>query len=295
MLLTPGTRVRCHDAEWLVTRIETTDFSGPQYAVFCTGADDLVRGKESVFLSALDKVEPVDPRDTRLTVDDSNGCRRSKLFLEAHLRQIPRTGVEPDFDGMGAFKPMEFQKNTVRKALGQLRPRLLLADAVGLGKTIQVGMVLVELLRRGRANRILVLTKKSMLTQFQSELWNRFAIPLVRLDSQGITRLRLRIPASKNPFEVYSRVIISIDTLKVLPGTNTSSRSRAGTSSLSTRPTTLPAPAFPSATSAAGWRACFPARLTAFCSPPQHPTTASARPSAVSFLCSIPPPFRIPA
>jgi len=211
---TPGMRVLCRDAEWLVTRVDPSDHSHQNYAVYCIGADDLVRGHEAIFLTQLDTIEPVDPRNTQLVRDQSSGYRLAKLFLEAQLRQMPATGVEPDLKGMGAFKPMNFQVQTVEWALRQLRPRLLLADAVGLGKTIQVGMILSELMRRGRANRILVLAKKSMLTQFQSELWNRFGIPLVRLDSAGIAKLRLRIPANKNPFEVYHRVIISIDTLK---------------------------------------------------------------------------------
>lgn len=210
--LTPGIRVLCRSAEWLVTRVEPV--VEDHFAVHCVGSDDLVRGHERIFLTQLDSVDPVDPRNTQLVEDKSSGYRLSKLFLEAQLRQMPATGIEPDLAGMGAFKPMKFQEETVQRALLQLRPRLLLADAVGLGKTIQVGMVLTELLRRGRANRILVLAKKSMLTQFQAELWNRFALPLVRLDSEGIARLRLRIPANKNPFEVYHRVIISIDTLK---------------------------------------------------------------------------------
>lgn len=211
---TPGMRVLCRDAEWLVTRVDPSDHTHQNYAVHCIGADDLVRGHEAIFLTQLDVIDPVDPRSTRLVSDSSNGYRLAKLFLEAQLRQMPATGVEPDLKGMGAFKPMNFQVQAVQWALRQLRPRLLLADAVGLGKTIQVGMILSELMRRGRANRILVLAKKSMLTQFQSELWNRFGIPLVRLDSAGIAKLRLRIPANKNPFEVYHRVIISIDTLK---------------------------------------------------------------------------------
>jgi ERCC4-related helicase len=207
-------RVLCRDAEWLVTRVDPSDYTNQHYAVHCIGADDLVRGHESIFLTQLDRIDPVDPRNTQLMADSSSGYRLSKLFLEAQLRQMPATGIEPDLAGMGAFKPMHFQQVAVEWALRQLRPRLLLADAVGLGKTIELGMILTELQRRGRANRILVLARKSMLTQFQSELWNRFGIPLVRLDSEGIAKLRLRIPANKNPFEVYHRVIISIDTLK---------------------------------------------------------------------------------
>jgi len=212
--LTPGMRVLCRDAEWLVTRVDPSDYTHTHFAVHCLGVDDLTRGHQAIFLTQLDTLEPVDPRHTRLVEDTSSGYRLAKLFLEAQLRQMPATGIEPDLVGMGAFKPMPFQRQAVALALRQLRPRLLLADAVGLGKTIQVGMIVSELMRRGRANRILVLTKKSMLTQFQAELWNRFGIPLVRLDSAGIARLRLRIPANKNPFEVYHRVIISLDTLK---------------------------------------------------------------------------------
>lgn len=212
--ITPGVRVLCRDAEWLVTRVDLSDYESNHLAVHCVGADDLVRGHEAIFLTQLDEITPVDPKATTLVPDSTSGYKLSKLFLEAQLRKMPATGIEPDLEGMGAFKVMKFQEETVRRALGQLRPRLLLADAVGLGKTIQVGMVLTELMRRGRANRILVLARKSMLTQFQAELWNRFNIPLVRLDSAGIAKLRLKIPANKNPFEVYHRVIISLDTLK---------------------------------------------------------------------------------
>ena len=214
LTIAAGMRVRCRDAEWLVQRVEASNSAGTQYAVQVVGVDDLVRGHQAIFLTQLDRIEPVGPRKTVLVPDTSNGIRRAKLFLEAQLRQMPAAGEVPDLDGLGAFDPMPFQITSVKRALEQLRPRLLLADAVGLGKTIQVGMILTEMMRRGRADRILVLAKKSMLTQFQAELWNRFNIPLVRLDSKGIARLRLRIPTNKNPFEVFHRIIISIDTLK---------------------------------------------------------------------------------
>ena len=112
--------------------------------------------------------------------------------------------------------PLGYQQAAVRKALDQanLRTRILLADAVGLGKTLEIGMILAELIRRGRGERILIVTPRHVLEQMQNEMWSRFAIPFVRLDTLGIQRVRQKLPATRNPFSYFKRVIISIDTLK---------------------------------------------------------------------------------
>ncbi len=81
---------------------------------------------------------------------------------------------------------------------------------MGLGKTLEIGMILSELARRGRAERILVVTPRHVLEQMQYELWTRLGLPLVRLDSDGIQRVRQQLPASRNPFTFFSKVIVSM-------------------------------------------------------------------------------------
>ena len=79
-------------------------------------------------------------------------------------------------DGMLADS-LPYQHSAVRKALDpdNLRPRILLADAVGLGKTLEIGMILSELVRRGRGERILIVCPRHVLEQMQHEMWSRFA------------------------------------------------------------------------------------------------------------------------
>jgi hypothetical protein len=160
-LLTPGMRVLCRDAEWLVTRVQSLDLATGSQIAFCTGADEMVRGHDAAFVTDLDAVVPIDLRETRLVRDSSHGFQRAKLFLEAQLRQMQLTAAHPAIYGIGAFRPLPFQMKAVEKAIVQMRPRLLLADAVGLGKTIQVGMILAELIRRGRADRPFSTTVRS--------------------------------------------------------------------------------------------------------------------------------------
>src|SRR5207248_3124512 len=69
-----------------------------------------------------------------------------------------------------------YQVETVRKVLKQFRGRVLLADEVGLGKTVEAGMVLKEYLLRGMVENVLVLTPASLVGQWREELETKFDI-----------------------------------------------------------------------------------------------------------------------
>lgn len=210
--IAPGARVQIRDEEWLVRTNDPCDVGGRQLT--CIGVSELVRNREAIFLTTIDHVEVLDPAETELVADNSPRFLSSLLYLEARLRQsVPTTG-EISLGHRGAMDALPFQLSPTQRALEQLRPRFLIADAVGLGKTLEAGVLVSELIRRGRGRRILVVTTRSMMQQFQMEFWTRFTIPLTRLDSAGIQRIRRRIPANHNPFHYYDKTIISIDTLK---------------------------------------------------------------------------------
>lgn len=211
--LAPGARVVIRDEEWLIRRVDPSTDGG--WLLTCDGISDLVRSQSALFLTALeDRIEILDPATTALVPDDSPSYNATLLYLESQRRRSVANDDQIHLGHRGVMNLVPYQLDPALQALRQPRARILIADAVGLGKTLEAGVLATELIARGRGKRILVVTQKAMLTQFQKEWWSRFSIPLVRLDSVGLARVRNRIPANHNPFNHFDRSIISIDTLK---------------------------------------------------------------------------------
>jgi superfamily II DNA or RNA helicase len=212
-ILAPGSRVVIRDEEWLVRRVDPSTDGG--HLLTCDGISDLVRGQSALFLTELEgPIELLDPASTQLVEDTSRTYNASLLYLESQRRRTTPNDEAIHLGHRGVMNLVAYQLDPALQALRQPRARILIADSVGLGKTLEAGVLATELIQRGRGKRILVVTQKAMLTQFQKEWWSRFSIPLVRLDSVGLARVRNRIPANHNPFNYFDRSIISIDTLK---------------------------------------------------------------------------------
>lgn len=208
----PGMRIIVRDEEWMVKKVELNSLE--TQTLHCIGLSPLVKDKKSVFIDELEDIKLIDPIEIKLVTDDSPFFRRSKLYIESQWRQKIPTDSALHIGDRAAMDLLNYQLEPAQLALSKLRPRILIADAVGLGKTLEAGILISELIIRGKGKRILVVTVKSMMTQFQKEMWNRFSIPLIRLDSKKIQKIRAQLPANHNPFFYYDKTIISIDTLK---------------------------------------------------------------------------------
>jgi len=209
----PGMRIALRDAEWRIDRVDVPSHGGR--LLTCTGQSELVRGRTARFLTDLERdPEILAPEKTELVDDLSAGYTATQLRIHALLESTPPADGLIHLGHRAAMDVLPYQLDPALQALKQTRPRILIADAVGLGKTLAAGILATELIQRGRGKRILVLGVKSMLGQLQREFWQRFALPLTRLDSVGLQRIRNTIPTNHNPFHHIDRAIISIDTLK---------------------------------------------------------------------------------
>lgn len=210
-----GANIEARDAEWRILSVDPV--KGDGHLLKCVGLSNIVRGRVAYFFTAYETggLRLLQPENTNFVQDTTPKFMLTRLYLESVLRTAPKTDNKKLYVSYkAAMDPLPYQFNPTLQALQQPRPRILIADAVGIGKTLEAGILTSELIARGRAKRILVLATKAVLPQFQQEFWNRFSIPLTALDSAGIQRVREKIPSNQNPFFYFDKAIISIDTLK---------------------------------------------------------------------------------
>ena len=108
----------------------------------------------------------------------------------------------------------EYQLEPVARALAMPRVNLLIADDVGLGKTIEAGLIVQEMLLRHRARRIIVVCPASLTLKWQEEMESKFGLQFQILDTGQLRELRRSHGLEANPFAVYPRTIISLQWLR---------------------------------------------------------------------------------
>ena len=106
-----------------------------------------------------------------------------------------------------------YQLEPLRRALASPRTNLLLADDVGLGKTIEAGLVIQELLLRHRARSVVIVCPPSLSVKWREEMRDRFGLDFTIVNSAALAEIRRTHGLAANPFRLYPRIIISMDWL----------------------------------------------------------------------------------
>jgi superfamily II DNA or RNA helicase len=161
-------------------------------------------------LPGVDANRPDSPQALRAFVNAHRWTRLNRLRESDDLKDEPLLGV-----WNSAIQVHAYQLEPVIKALSMPRVSLLLADGVGLGKTIQSGLVLEELLLRRRIRRILVLCPAMLQRQWKYELRHKFNLDFEVIDSDSTFQLRRRLGIDTNPWKAFPRIITSMDYLRM--------------------------------------------------------------------------------
>jgi superfamily II DNA or RNA helicase len=103
-----------------------------------------------------------------------------------------------------------YQLEPLRRALGAPRANLLLADDVGLGKTIEAGLVIQELFLRHRARTAIVVCPPSLSVKWQDEMREKFGLEFTIVNSELMAEVRRSRGLQANPFQTFPRVIVSM-------------------------------------------------------------------------------------
>lgn len=170
-------------------------------------------GGEAFHEGELDAEQPVSRADSRLLSGRVDRGDQFALRLEV-LQRRARARAHPGWGILGArIELIGHQLRVAEVAAARRPPRLLLADEVGLGKTIEACMVLAQQLAAGRVQRALVLVPDSLVNQWFVELLRRFNLRFSIFDAERVAA----IGADANPFHADQLVLASVDWLAADP------------------------------------------------------------------------------
>ncbi len=205
-----GSFLKVRGKSWIVERAERR---GPVDVVTLISCEDDSQG-EAIELAYGAELKPeiLDPNDwSPLLTSGFEGPQR----LGAYLRSTEwRTATAADRKLFQApfragIRLESYQLLPLAKALELPRVNLLIGDDVGLGKTVEAGLIVRELLLRRRVDSILVAAPASMLLQWQDELAQKFGLDFTIVDREHLLETRRTRGFSANPWSVGSRFIVS--------------------------------------------------------------------------------------
>lgn len=205
VLAKPGTLVHARGREWVVLpdSDETLLMVRP-----VGGLDEEVTG-------LLPAIEPVSSTTFPLPTPEDLGDFASGVLLREAARLSTRAAAGP-FRSFGrlAVEPRPYQLVPLMLALKLDPVRLLIADDVGIGKTIEAGLIARELLDRGEIRRLAVLCPPHLAEQWQTELAEKFHIEAELVLSSTIQRLERDLPLGVSVFDRHRFTVVSTDFIK---------------------------------------------------------------------------------
>ncbi len=203
----PGNLVRARGREWVVQSDSQHDWLRLRPL---GGADDDV-----VALIPELEFDPVESATFPWPDPEHPGNHAAAVLLRDALRLKLRAGGGP-FRSFGniAVEPRAYQLVPLLMALRLTTVRLLIADDVGIGKTIEAGLIARELLDRGEISRLAVLCPPHLVEQWQAELEQRFNLHPVALTAASASRVERNLPHGVSLFDHYPVVVVSLDYIK---------------------------------------------------------------------------------
>jgi SNF2 family DNA or RNA helicase len=178
-----------------------------------------LRGLEGIFarveVDVLTPFERVRPMTHEFQVGRPTQLANWRTYQQAFLLQqaLGPNAFASAHPGRLLIEP--YQLVPVARALRMIRPRLLLADDVGLGKTAEAGLVIAELMARRRAARVLIVSPAGpLLAQWKSEMLERFGLLFTHVDRFALDTMRRTTELGANPLDFIPLALASMDYLK---------------------------------------------------------------------------------